>query len=223
MKGEIMIRTVSIVPTILTDNGQNYKTQIERINAFTRRVQIDVTDGIFTPATTLDLANVWWPKNWTADLHLMAARPSEYLPTILKLKPSLCILHAEASEDLTPSFQELKKAEIKVGVALLPSTFPGNVKQYIDLADHVLIFAGQLGVQGSQADMMQMEKIPLIRNMKPELEIGWDGGANLTNVRALAHADLDVINVGSAISSAGNPAEVFNALVAEIDKSGVVL
>ena len=39
-----------------------------------------------------------------------------------------------------------------------------------------------------------MEKIPLVRNMKPELEIGWDGGANMTNVRALAHADLDVIN-----------------------------
>ena len=59
--------------------------------------------------------------------------------------------------------------------------------------------------------------------MKPELEIGWDGGANITNVRALAHADLDVINVGSAISMASNPSEAFQELVAEIDKSGVVL
>ena len=78
-------------------------------------------------------------------------------------------------------------------------------------------------MQGAQADMMQMEKIPLIRNMKPELEIGWDGGANLTNVRALAHADLDVINVGSAISKAPNPAEAYAQLVAEIDKNGVVI
>ena len=70
---------------------------------------------------------------------------------------------------------------------------------------------------------MQMEKIPLVRNMKPEIEIGWDGGANITNVRALAHADLDVINVGSAIASAPNPAEAFQTLVAEIDKNGVVL
>lgn len=218
-----MIRTVSIVPTILTDNKQDYRAQAERINVFTRRVQIDVTDGVFAPTQTLDITNVWWPKNWEADLHLMVANPSEHLDTVLKLSPSLCILHAEASEDLLPSFQILKNAGIKTGVALLPSTFPGNVQPYIEAADHVLIFAGQLGVQGSPADLMQMEKIPLVRNMKPELEIGWDGGANMTNIRAIAHADVDVINVGSAISQAPDPAQAFQELVAEIDKNGVVI
>ncbi|MBR2766605.1 hypothetical protein IKD67_00745 [Candidatus Saccharibacteria bacterium] len=218
-----MIRTVSIVPSILTDNKQDYRAQVEKINVFTRRVQIDVTDGKFAPTQTLDVTNVWWPKNWQADLHLMVTNPSEHLDTVLKLNPSLCILHAEASEDLLPTFQALKEAGIKVGVALMPSTFPGNVKQYIDEADHVLIFAGQLGMQGSPADLMQMEKIALVRNMKPEVEIGWDGGANMSNVRALAHADLDVINVGSVISLADNPAEVFQELVNEIDKNGVVL
>ena len=218
-----MIRTVSIVPSILTDNKQDYRAQVEKINVFTRRVQIDVTDGKFAPTQTLDVTNVWWPKNWQADLHLMVMNPSEHLDTVLKLNPSLCILHAEASEDLLPTFRALKEAEIKVGVALMPSTFPGNVKQYIDEADHVLIFAGQLGMQGSPADLMQMEKIALVRNMKPEVEIGWDGGANMSNVRALAHADLDVINVGSVISLADNPAEVFQELVNEIDKNGVVL
>ena len=218
-----MIRTVSIVPAILTDNKQDYRAQVERINVFTRRVQIDVTDGAFTPVQTLDVTNIWWPKNWQADLHLIAANPSQHMDTILKLDPSLCILHAEANEDLMPCFQMLKNAGIKVGLALLPTTFPGDVKHYIDEADHVLIFAGQLGVQGAPADLMQMEKIPLVRNMKPEVEIGWDGGANMSNIRALAHADLDVINVGSAISQAENPAAAFEELVAEIDKNGVVL
>lgn len=218
-----MIRTVSIVPTILSDNKQEYREQVERINAFTRRVQIDVTDGTFAPNETLDITNVWWPKNWEADLHIMTAKPSEYLDTILKLSPSLCILHAEASEDLLPTFEALKEAGIKVGVGLLPTTYPGSVKHYIEAADHVLIFAGHLGVQGGQADLMQMEKIPLVRNMKPEVEIGWDGGANISNIRALAHADLDVINVGSAIALSPNPADTFQELVAEIDKNGVVL
>lgn len=218
-----MIRTVSIVPTILSDNKQEYRTQIERINSFTRRVQIDITDGVFAPSETLDITNIWWPKNWQADLHLMAAQPSAYLDTILKLSPALCILHAEANENLLPIFDQLKAAGIKTGVALLPSTYPGNAKPYIEAADHVLIFAGQLGAQGGQADMMQTEKIPLIRNMKPELEIGWDGGANVSNIRALAHADLDIINVGSALSTSPNPAATFQELVAEIDKNGVAL
>lgn len=218
-----MIRQVSIVPAILTDNKQDFRAQVERINTFTRRVQIDVTDGVFAPTQTLDITNIWWPRNWETDLHLMATNPSEHLDTVLKLSPSLCILHAEANEDLTPTFGALKEAGIKTGVALLPSTYPGNVKQYIDMVDHVLIFAGQLGMQGNPADLMQMEKIPLVRNMKPEVEIGWDGGANMTNVRALAHADLDVINAGAAISQAENPAAAFQELVAEIDKNGVVL
>lgn len=218
-----MIRTVSIVPTVLATSKQEYRFQIERINAFTRRVQIDITDGLFAPNPTLDVTDIWWPKGWVADIHLMAVRPSEHLGTILKLMPSLCILHAEASEDLTPSFQALKEAGVKTGLALLPATFPGNVKPYIDMVDHVLVFAGQIGMQGSQADMMQTEKIAIIRNMKPEVEIGWDGGANISNIRALAHADLDVINVGSAISRSENPAATFQELVAEIDKNGVVI
>ena len=218
-----MIRAVSIVPTITTNSTEDYQLQVERINGFTRRVQVDITDGVFAPTQTLSITDVWLPNNWIADLHLMMTNPSTVLDTILKLDPSLCILHAEASEDLMPTFQSLKEAGIKTGLALLPTTYPGNVKQYIDVVDHVLIFAGQLGMQGGTADLMQMEKIPLIRNMKPELEIGWDGGANLTNVRALAHADLDIINVGSALSQASNPAETYAQLVAEIDKNGVAL
>lgn len=218
-----MIRSVSIVPAILTNNKLDYRSQIERINLYSRRVQIDVTDGEFAKNETLDITNIWWPKGWTADLHLMVERPSEHIDTVLKLTPSLCILHAEAKEELLPIFETLKARGIRTGLALLPSTYPGNVEEYIKAVDHVLIFAGKIGEQGNAADMMQTEKIPLIRNMKPELEIGWDGGANISNIRALAHADLDVINVGSALSKAENPMHVYEEMVAEIDKSGVVL
>lgn len=218
-----MSRIVSIVPAILTGDSQTYMSQVEKINSFTKRVQIDVTDDTFAPQKTLDIKSIWWPKDWTVDLHLMTSTPSVYLDAILELKPSLCIIHAEASEDLSPVFQTIKDAGIKTGLALLPTTFPGYVKQYIETVDHVLIFAGQLGVQGGRADLMQMEKIPIVRSIKPELEIGWDGGVNLSNVRALAHADLDVINVGSAISQADNPAEIYQRLVSETDENGVVL
>ena len=218
-----MIRTVTVVPAVLAESKIEYRKQIERINHFARRVHIDVSDGVFAPASTIDISNVWWPKEWRADIHLMAAYPSKQLDIILKLKPSLCILHAEASEDLLPIFATLKKEEIRAGVAILPSTYPGLVKHYIDAADHVLIFAGQLGAQGSPANIMQMEKIAIVRSMKPELEIGWDGGANMHTMRALAHADLDVINVGSALSKVDNPAEVYHELVGEIDKNGVVI
>ena len=218
-----MIKQVSIVPTVTTNDKQLYRKLVETFNTFTRRVQIDVTDNEFTPYHTLDISNVWWPNEWQADLHFIALYPSKYIDTILKLHPSLCILHAEANEDLTPTFAKLKEAGIKTGLALLPQTYPGNVKPYLETIDHVLIFAGDLGRQGATADLMQMEKIPLIRELRPTVEIGWDGGANMNNIRALSHAGIDVINVGAAISKSDDPARAFQMLKTEIDKNGVVL
>lgn len=218
-----MIRTVTVVPAVLANDKTEFKRQIDQVSQFARRVHLDISDGAFAPSYTLGLSDIWWPEEWKADLHIMAAYPSKMLDTIIKLKPSLCILHAEASENLTPVYNALKDAGIRTGLALLPATYPGLAKMYIDMVDHVMIFAGQLGVQGSPADMMQMEKIAIVRSMKPDLEIGWDGGANLTTMRALAHADLDIVNVGSALSKAENPTEVYKQLVEEIDKNGVVI
>lgn len=218
-----MLKTITIVPTILAGDTETYKAQVERCNMIARRVQIDVTDGEFAPGFTIDITSVWWPKSWETDVHYMAKRPSEKLDVILKLQPSLCILHAEADEDLMPIFRKLKDAGIKTGVALLRSTYPNDVRAYIEAADHVLIFAGELGAQGARADMLQTEKIALVREINPDAEIGWDGGANINNIRALAHAGLDVINVGSALSKSENPAGVYQALTAEIDKNGVVI
>ncbi|MBR3143887.1 hypothetical protein IKF12_01655 [Candidatus Saccharibacteria bacterium] len=218
-----MIRKVTIVPTLLTADLADYNAQLERINLYSHHVQIDITDGVFAPSQTVGINDANWPSGWEVDLHLMVAEPSKYVDTVISKKPARCIFHAEVKEDLLPIFEKLKASGIKPGVALVPSTFPGNVAPYIEAAGHVLIFAGQLGVQGSPADMMQMEKIALIRGIKPEIEIGWDGGANMSNIRALAHADLDIINVGSALSRVDNPRTVYDAMVAEIDKSGVVL
>ncbi|MBQ6127248.1 hypothetical protein IJI69_00960 [Candidatus Saccharibacteria bacterium] len=212
-----------IVPTILTNDTEQYKKLITAFQPFARRVQIDVSDGTFAPSTTFPLNQLYWPKEWQTDFHMMVVRPSEHLPLILQLKPSLVIFHAEAGEDLLPLFQQLKAAGIKAGVALMRSTFPGSVKQYIEAADHVLVFAGEIGKQGGQADMLQAEKIPLIKAINPNVEIGWDGGANLRNVRAIHRAGADVINVGSALTNASDPSAMYEALVADLDKRGVVL
>ena len=212
-----------IVPTILTNDPEQYKQTVAIYQPFAKRVQIDISDGTFAPDTTLPLNNVYWPKEWKVDFHMMIVRPEEQLPLVLQLKPSLCIFHAESGADLLPLFEQLKSAGIKTGVALMRATFPGSVKQFIEAADHVLVFAGDIGKQGGKADMIQTEKIPLIKEINPNCEIGWDGGANLRNVRAIFRAGADVINVGSALSTASDPSAMYEALVADLDKRGVVL
>ncbi len=212
-----------LVPTITTNSPAEFDTNLERFSKFSKRIQIDASDGSFAPTTLVPLTSMKLPDGVIVDLHLMSARPSEHLQQILTLKPSLCILHAEADDDLAGIFEQLKTAGIKTGLALLKTTFPGRVTNLISMADHVMIFAGELGSQGGAIDMMQTEKVPLIRNIKPEVEIGWDGGINLSNVRALAHDGIDVLNVGSAITRAEDPAAMYQSLLVESEKKGVLI
>lgn len=212
-----------IVPTITTDDPAVFAANLAKFSTFSKRIQIDVSDGTFAPSRTIPLTGMSLPEGVTIDLHLMTARPSEYLSEIIALKPALCILHAEVDDNLAAIFEELKKAGIKTGIALIKSTYPGKVRQLIAMADHAMVFAGDLGRQGGNIDLMQIEKVPLLRAIKPELEIGWDGGINLSNVRAIAHADVDVLNVGSAISQAADPAAMYQSLLTEADQKGVLI
>ena len=69
---------------------------------------------------------------------------------------------------------------------------------------------------------MQLEKVRLIRNIHPDVEIGWDGGANLENVFSLAQGGVDVINCGGAISRATDAAQAYQQLVTEINRESVI-
>ena len=217
-----LINTV-VVPTILAADKNQFAAFVAAYQGFAKRVQIDIIDGQLAPTMTLPETEAVAPAGWQVDYHMMVARPSEHMQNILALKPNLCIFHAECGEDLLPLFAQLKNAGIKAGVALMKQTFPAAFRGAIEAADHVLIFAGELGRQGSPADLLQTEKVGLIKSINPNAEIGWDGGANMKNVRALAHCGIDVINVGAAIAGAPNPAQMYQDLQTDLDKKGVVL
>ena len=204
---------IRIAPTILTASPEEFQTALVAINEFTNQVQIDITDGEFAPSRTIGLDHVFWPDNWQVDLHMMVKNPSRYIDKLILMKPRLVIFHAEVEEDLRPSFEKLRQAGIKVGLALLRQTVPEHKAELITLADHVLIFAGDLGKMGGQANLLQIQKVRLIRAISPNVEIGWDGGANIDNLKMIIQAGVDVINVGSAISTASNPTEAYQAMV----------
>ena len=66
-----------IVPTILTNDKNLYHKQYEDYSKFAKRIQVDICDGIFAPARTIDLTNAWWQEGWAKmDLHMMVMNPS---------------------------------------------------------------------------------------------------------------------------------------------------
>ena len=211
-----------IVPTILAETVEEYKASVERLQPFARRVHVDISDGEFAPNFLLGETQLYWPDEWQVDIHAMVARPSEHLAALIALKPSLIIIHAEIQEDRALLINQIKAAGIKAGIALLRTTVPSTLADIIRLADHVMIFSGELGRYGGTASLMQLEKVRLVKAINPAVEIGWDGGVNAENAYTLAQGNVTVLNTGSAISKAEDPSAVFALLTKEINKHGVL-
>ena len=211
-----------IVPTILTNDAGKYRSFIEAYYHFAKRIQVDISDGLFTPNPTVSETGIWWPSGWLCDVHMMVSMPSTHVDNLRTLNPNMVIFHAEVQEDLMPSLMRLKDAGIKVGVALLKTSFPGKYADYIRAVDHALLFSGNLGSYGGEADLLQLEKVEVLRSINPDIEVGWDGGAKMDNVREIARAGVDIINVGSAIAAAEKPREVFEIMSAEARRGSEV-
>jgi ribulose-phosphate 3-epimerase len=211
-----------VAPTITTETLDDFKASVDMLTPFAKRVHIDVSDGEFAPNFLLGEGQLYWPTEWEVDVHAMVKRPSEHLAQLIALKPALIIFHAEIEEDRAVLVGQIKAAGIKAGIALLRTTVPSTVADVIKLVDHVMIFSGDLGKQGGTASLMQLEKVRLIKAINPAVEIGWDGGVNSENAYTLAQGNVNVLNVGSAISKTQNPAEAYAALTNEINKHGVI-
>lgn len=203
-----------ICPTVLAASTDDYQEQMEVLEPFATRIQIDLGDGVFTTAS-VPVDDVWWSDGMTPDMHLMHQQPLRVLEKLIQLNPRMIIFHAE-SEDVQACIDRVRQGSIKVGLALLPETDVKTQEDIIAQVDHVLIFGGKLGSFGGQADLAQLGKVPQIRAIKPDMEIGWDGGANLDNVQHLAESGIDVINVGGAIQKANNPENAYRSLVRQL-------
>jgi ribulose-phosphate 3-epimerase len=210
-----------IVPTVTVESADEYKAALEVLHGFASRVHIDIWDAAFAQNPSITTADIWWPKEWTVDIHAMVQQPADYVPALIALKPNMIVLHAEAG-DIMPFIQQIKAAGIKAGVALLKPTVPSSIPDIIQAVDHVMVFSGNLGHHGGTASLMQLEKVRLIKAINPRAEIGWDGGISVENAYTLTQGGVDVLNVGGAISGSPNPADAYNKLVAETQKHGVL-
>jgi ribulose-phosphate 3-epimerase len=205
----------TICPTITAFNDEEYEAQFRAIKPFATRVHIDLMDGKFAPTESPDLSSVWWPQDTTADIHLMYERPGDYLVELIRLHPSLVVIHYEADVDYEDFSRSLQENGIKAGLALLKNTTIDEAKDTIALYNHVLIFSGKLGYHGGEADLTLLEKVKQVKRDFPNIEVSWDGGINDDNAIQMVNAGVDVLNVGGFIQKSDDP---WNAY-AKIEKS----
>lgn len=210
----------TICPAILASTENEYKEQIEKIASFAHRIQIDLTDGDFAKPKTIEPEDCWWPVGVKADVHLMYKKPLEAAQTVIKHSPHMIIAHAEAEADFHVLARACREHDVKIGLALLPHTQVSTIGSVIEEVDHVMIFSGQLGVYNSFANLSLLDKARQIRELKPDMEIGWDGGANTYNISQIIFGGIDVVNVGGFIQESQDPHKAYSTLKRIAEETG---
>ena len=202
---------ISVCPTVTAYDEATYRSQLELITVFAKRIHIDVMDGVFTETTSPAVHAMWWPSKVDVDIHLMHQDPMAVLEDIVAKRPRLTIVHHEAAH-VSSFLHAMHEHRLRVGIALLADTPVEVLSHYINIVDHVLIFSGNLGHHGGHADLGLLSKVHAIRAMNQHIEIGWDGGISPENIQQIADAGVTVCNVGSAIHHAESPQSAYENL-----------
>ena len=142
----------------------------------------------------------------------MYQRPMEYMEILLGLHPQLVIVHAEAEGDFIGFAEVLHRNGIEAGVALLPQTPVETIASSLENIDHVLICFRTYWLLWWTCRVEFAKKIQQLKVLKPQLEIGWDGGVNEQNVIPMVKAGVEVINAGGYIHGASDPQAAYAKL-----------
>lgn len=202
-----------VCPTVLATDSEEFDRQINVAAGFAHRIQVDLMDGDFASPRSVDLNQVWFPKNKVIDVHLMYKKPMDFIDKLINLKPSMVIIHAEAEVDHLEFADILHENSIKAGICLLADTQVESFGEKFKTFEHFLVFGGTLGSFGGNADLSLLSKVKEARQFNPNLEMGWDGGVNDKIAKPLADSGIDVLNAGGFIQKAEEPKSAYQKLV----------
>ena len=139
------------------------------------------------------------------DVHLMVNNPEKSIEQFSKLNVQKITFHYEATHDHKSIIELIKSKNIKVGIAINPSTDVNKVFEFIHEIDRVLIMCVNPGFSGQKFDKKNLDKIKkfkdflITNNLIDRFEIGVDGGVNVSNIKDCYEAGANVFISGSSI------------------------
>jgi ribulose-phosphate 3-epimerase len=200
---------MNIVPAILSENFEHVVHTLFRVEGLTKRVQIDICDGVF------GLERTWLPKGteelphgFLYEFDVMVVDWKKYVPRCLSLGASRIVVHADTfnQKDIVALLDMVAKDRIMLGIAV-SETVP--IETHIELIDafyeqypHIFIQVmgiRRIGAQGQSFDRDVLSRIKKLKKLFPFLLIQVDGSMNQNTVVFAHDAGADTAIVGSYI------------------------
>lgn len=193
---------INIVPGILTDNTNTLLNEIKRLGQFFPKLQIDISDGVFTDFKTVQLSETNnLPQNIKYCVHLMVTNPTNSIKDITRLQIKETIIHMEISDDLNLVFEQFKKNYITCGLAINPDTDILNKVDTIKIFDFIQLMGVVPGRQGRGFHPQILNSITNLRNSGFHKPIWIDGGLNDKTIHQITNLDVQTIVIGSYFQS----------------------
>ncbi|MDE0527439.1 MAG: ribulose-phosphate 3-epimerase [Truepera sp.] len=198
---------VAIAPSILAADFARLGEQIREAEvAGADLLHVDVMDGRFVPNITLGPLVVEACRRSTAlslDVHLMVEDPGRYLEAFAAAGADGLTVHAEATQHLHSSLVAVRRAGLRVGLAVNPLTPLEVVCDALPLLDLALVMSVNPGFGGQTfipTTLGRLERVRTWRDrLNPDCRIEVDGGIVPANAAAVARAGADILVAGSAI------------------------
>lgn len=184
-------------------------------------LHVDIMDGQFVPAMTFGPAVVKAARQATdlyLDVHLMMARPEQFIPEFAKAGADAITVHLECG---LPARVEAMLADIgalglKKGLALRPITKAEAVLPYLKELDQVLVMTVEPGAAGQKFMESQLDTIAALRRyideLNPACHLEVDGGITAETLPLAYAAGADAFVAGSAVYGKADRAAAIAAL-----------
>ena len=211
---------IKIAPSILSADFTRLGEEVKAVDeAGADSIHIDVMDGHYVPNITIGPLVVKAVRKVTElplDVHLMITDPDDYIDDFEAAGADIITVHGEVCTHLHRTIQHMKKAGVRAGVSLNPST-PLDMLEYViqDLEMVLLMtvnpgFEGQNFISAVLPKIRKLRKIVDERGLKIDIEV--DGGISPGTIKEVYEHGANVFVAGSAIFYSENYADTISSM-----------
>lgn len=200
-----------IIPAIIAKNQDELDERLSKVLGYVEVVQLDVMDDKFVPNMSL-FFDFSLPETSTHfEAHLMVQDPEDWVRKYGS-KVDTVLVHFESDFKLDRIIELVKQQGKRFGFVLNPETSVDDISGVLDELDQVLIMTVKPGFYGSPFLPEMVEKIRVLRSLKPMLDIEVDGGITDKTIGVVDQAGANLFVSGSYIVKAGNVAGAIKSL-----------